>query len=107
MSGENRTTQEKFECTQCGHTAKHLDLLRMMARGRNGYGVSMREKVVREKALCYVVRDGRLLVFRHVDFSYEEVGIQVPAGSIREARRRRRPRVLQAGQGALIGRLFD
>lgn len=40
-------------------------------------------KVVRDKVLCYIVRDGRLLVFRHADFSYEEVGIQVPAGSIR------------------------
>lgn len=28
-------------------------------------------------------RDGKLLVFRHTDYSYEEVGIQVPAGSIR------------------------
>ncbi|MQT03359.1 NUDIX domain-containing protein [Streptomyces jumonjinensis] len=33
--------------------------------------------------MVYVVRDGRLLVFRHTDYSYEEVGIQVPAGSIR------------------------
>jgi 8-oxo-dGTP pyrophosphatase MutT (NUDIX family) len=42
------------------------------------------EKVYRDKALCYIVRDGKLLVFRHTDYSYEEVGIQVPAGSIRE-----------------------
>ncbi len=42
----------------------------------------MPEKVVKDKVLCYVVRDGRLLVFRHTDYSYEEVGIQVPAGSI-------------------------
>ena len=42
------------------------------------------EKVHRDKALCYIVRDGKLLVFRHTDYSYEEVGIQVPAGSIRE-----------------------
>ncbi|MFE6747754.1 NUDIX domain-containing protein [Kitasatospora purpeofusca] len=41
------------------------------------------EKTVREKALAYVVRDGRLLVFRHTDHGYEEVGIQVPAGSVR------------------------
>lgn len=39
--------------------------------------------VIVEKALCYVVRDGKLLVFRHVDFSFEEVGIQVPAGTVR------------------------
>lgn len=43
----------------------------------------MPEKVVKDKVLVYVVRDGRLLVFRHTDYSYEEVGIQVPAGSIR------------------------
>jgi 8-oxo-dGTP pyrophosphatase MutT (NUDIX family) len=40
--------------------------------------------VIRDKVLCYVVRDGRLLVFRHTDYSYEEVGIQVPAGSIKQ-----------------------
>ncbi|SCF88889.1 MULTISPECIES: NUDIX domain-containing protein [unclassified Streptomyces] len=43
----------------------------------------MPEKVTKDKVLVYVVRDGRLLVFRHTDYSYEEVGIQVPAGSIR------------------------
>ncbi|MEU7570058.1 NUDIX domain-containing protein [Micromonospora sp. NPDC049240] len=43
----------------------------------------MPEKVITNKALCYVVREGRLLVFRHTDFSYEEVGIQVPGGSVR------------------------
>ncbi|MFJ1707188.1 NUDIX domain-containing protein [Kitasatospora sp. NPDC088346] len=43
----------------------------------------MAEKVTKEKVLVYVVRDDRLLVFRHTDYSYEEVGIQVPAGSIR------------------------
>jgi len=43
----------------------------------------MPEKVIKDKVLCYVVRDGRLLVFRHIDYTYEEVGIQVPAGSVR------------------------
>ncbi|WP_194814583.1 NUDIX domain-containing protein [Nocardia sp. XZ_19_385] len=43
----------------------------------------MPEKVTTDKVLIYVVRDGKLLVFRHTDYSYEEVGIQVPAGSIR------------------------
>lgn len=38
---------------------------------------------IRDKVLCYVVRDGSLLVFRHTDYSYEEVGLQVPAGTIR------------------------
>jgi 8-oxo-dGTP pyrophosphatase MutT (NUDIX family) len=36
-----------------------------------------------DKVLCYVVQNGRLLVFRHRDHSPEEVGIQVPAGTIR------------------------
>ncbi|WP_433494908.1 NUDIX hydrolase [Micromonospora sp. CA-248089] len=43
----------------------------------------MPKKVITNKVLCYVVREGRLLVFRHVDFSFEEVGIQVPGGSVR------------------------
>ncbi|MFD5239939.1 NUDIX hydrolase [Streptomyces tendae] len=43
----------------------------------------MPEKVTKDKVLCYVVRAEELLVFRHTDYSYEEVGIQVPAGSIR------------------------
>ncbi|TDC41539.1 NUDIX domain-containing protein [Micromonospora sp. KC213] len=43
----------------------------------------MPEKVITNKVLCYVVREGHLLVFRHTDFSYEEVGIQVPGGSVR------------------------
>ncbi|OZV81490.1 NUDIX hydrolase [Micromonospora echinospora] len=40
-------------------------------------------KAVVDKVLCYIVREGRLLVFRHTDYSYEEVGIQVPGGSVR------------------------
>ncbi|MFX0573086.1 GNAT family N-acetyltransferase [Nocardia nepalensis] len=44
---------------------------------------AMSDRVVREKVLCYIVRDGKLLVFRHTDYSWEEVGVQVPAGSIR------------------------
>ncbi|MFD4258694.1 NUDIX domain-containing protein [Streptomyces sp. NPDC058534] len=43
----------------------------------------MPEKATMDKVLCYVVRDGRLLVFRHTDYSFEEVGIQVPAGGVR------------------------
>ncbi|MEU4922316.1 NUDIX domain-containing protein [Streptomyces parvus] len=42
------------------------------------------EKITKSKALCYVVRGGMLLVHRHVDFPWEEVGVQVPAGSIRQ-----------------------
>ncbi|MGO9081085.1 MAG: NUDIX domain-containing protein [Streptosporangiaceae bacterium] len=43
----------------------------------------MPEKVTRDKVVCYIVRAGKLLVFRHTDYSYEEVGIQVLAGSVR------------------------
>ncbi|NQE88490.1 GNAT family N-acetyltransferase [Nocardia terpenica] len=43
----------------------------------------MSRKVVVDKVVCYIVRDGRLLVFRHLDFGPEEVGIQVPAGTIK------------------------
>jgi 8-oxo-dGTP pyrophosphatase MutT (NUDIX family) len=42
------------------------------------------DKVSTDKVLCYVVRDGQLLVLRHTDYSYEEVGIQVPAGGIKQ-----------------------
>lgn len=41
-------------------------------------------KPTKQKVVIYCVKDGKLLVFRHTDFSYEEVGIQVPAGSIRD-----------------------
>lgn len=42
------------------------------------------EKITKQKVIVYAVSDGKLLVFRHTDFSYEEVGIQVPAGTIKE-----------------------
>lgn len=34
------------------------------------------------KVLCYVIRDGHLLVFRHRD--HPEAGVQVPAGTLHE-----------------------
>ena len=34
------------------------------------------------KVVCYVVHDGRLLVFTHDDVPMEVTGVQVPAGSI-------------------------
>jgi 8-oxo-dGTP pyrophosphatase MutT (NUDIX family) len=37
----------------------------------------------KEKVVCYIVRDGRLLVFKHLDEPWDESGLQVPAGSIR------------------------
>ena len=43
----------------------------------------MPTKIHTSKVLCYIVRDGQLLVFRHADYDLEHVGIQVPAGSIR------------------------
>src|SRR5215475_1224125 len=43
----------------------------------------MPTKVHTSKVLCYIVRDGQLLVFRHADYDLEHVGIQVPAGSLR------------------------
>lgn len=38
----------------------------------------------KRKVLVYVVKNGKLLVFRHRDYSCEEVGIQVPAGTIKD-----------------------
>ncbi|WP_172387056.1 NUDIX domain-containing protein [Streptomyces sp. MNP-20] len=63
----------------------------------------MPEKVTRGKVLCYVVRDGRLLVFRHTDFSYEEVGIQVPAGSIRPGESPEAAALREAGEETGLG----
>ena len=45
---------------------------------------AMPDKINASKVLCYIVRDGQLLVFRHIDYDLEQVGIQVPAGSIRQ-----------------------
>lgn len=42
------------------------------------------QKVTKQKVIVYVIKNDKLLVFRHKDYSYEEVGIQVPAGSIKE-----------------------
>jgi len=41
-------------------------------------------RLTKKKVIVYAVKDGKLLVFRHSDFSYEEVGIQVPAGTVKE-----------------------
>jgi 8-oxo-dGTP pyrophosphatase MutT (NUDIX family) len=42
------------------------------------------EKPIKKKAVVYVVQNNNLLVFRHVDYSYEEVGLQVPSGTVKE-----------------------
>lgn len=36
----------------------------------------------KQKVICYIVRNGRLLVFRHLDVPWDEAGLQVPAGTI-------------------------
>lgn len=36
-----------------------------------------------EKVVCYVVRDGRLLVFTHDDLPLQVTGVQVPAGTVK------------------------
>jgi len=41
-------------------------------------------KAVRRKVVVYCVDGERLLVFRHLDHPPEAVGVQVPAGSIRD-----------------------
>ncbi|MFZ1105405.1 MAG: NUDIX domain-containing protein [Hyphomicrobiaceae bacterium] len=41
-------------------------------------------KTLVRKVVIYCVRDGQLLVFRHIDYPWEEVGIQVPAGTIED-----------------------
>jgi len=40
-------------------------------------------KTTVSKVICYVTKGGKLLVFRHTDYSFEEVGIQVPAGTMK------------------------
>ena len=42
------------------------------------------QKLHTQKVVVYVVQTDKLLVFRHLDYSYEEVGIQVTAGTIKE-----------------------
>jgi hypothetical protein len=74
----------------------------------------MPARIQTSKALCYIVREDQLLVFRHTDYDLEHVGIQVPAGTIgpEDAPQcfwipLQDADVLQAGQGALIGVMFD
>lgn len=38
-----------------------------------------------QKVVCYIVRDGQLLVFQHLDEEWDESGLQVPAGTIKPA----------------------
>ena len=43
----------------------------------------MRASQESQKVVCYIVRAGRLLVFKHLDQPWEVTGLQVPAGSIK------------------------
>ena len=43
----------------------------------------MPTRLEKQKVVCYIVRDGRLLVFKHLDEPWDESGLQVPAGSIK------------------------
>lgn len=36
----------------------------------------------KQKVVCYIVWDGQLLVFWHLDEPWDESGLQVPAGSV-------------------------
>ena len=40
--------------------------------------------IEKDKVVIYVVKNGKLLVFRHMDYSWEQVGIQVPAGTVKD-----------------------
>lgn len=40
------------------------------------------EKATVGKVIIYVIQENKLLVFRHADHSFEEVGLQLPAGTI-------------------------
>ena len=44
--------------------------------------LSRMRKTVR-KAVCYVVREGHVLVFTHIGVPLEITGVQVPAGTVR------------------------
>ena len=46
------------------------------------YAASVHVRRVRQKVVCYIVRDRRLLVFKHFDEPWDESGLQVPAGSV-------------------------
>lgn len=42
------------------------------------------DKPTIKKVVVYTTKDDKLLVFKHLDFSFEEVGIQVPAGTVND-----------------------
>ena len=50
----------------------------------------MTARTVVDKVLRDVVRNDRLLVIRHLDVPWEEVGLQVPAGIMEAGGTRRR-----------------
>lgn len=48
----------------------------------SAYSDLVQARPEKQKVICYIVRAGRLLVFKHVDEPLEVTGLQVPAGSI-------------------------
>jgi 8-oxo-dGTP pyrophosphatase MutT (NUDIX family) len=42
------------------------------------------EKSIKKKVVVYVTQNNNILVFRHVEYSYEEIGLQVPSGTVKE-----------------------
>src|SRR5690606_38588203 len=64
-----------------GVVAPTMSILAWRPNGRP-YPARVSERREKQKVLCYIVRDGRLLVFRHLDEHWDESGLQVPAGGI-------------------------
>jgi len=46
------------------------------------YAASVVAQAEKHKVVCYIVRDGQLLVFAHLDQPWDVSGLQVPAGSV-------------------------
>ncbi|WP_225053676.1 NUDIX hydrolase [Nocardia sp. alder85J] len=55
-------------------------------------------KALVRKAVCYIVRDDRLLVHRHPGHSWEQVGVQVPAGTVRDGESAADAAIREAGE---------
>jgi 8-oxo-dGTP pyrophosphatase MutT (NUDIX family) len=56
------------------------------------------DMTVVDKALAYIVSGGRLLVLRHVDHPYEQIGLQVPGGTVRPGEAPARAARREAGE---------
>lgn len=65
----------------------------------------MRSRQVKQKVVCYIVRDGRLLVFRHLGEPWDESGLQVPGGSIQPGESPEAAALREAGEETGLRRL--